>query len=139
MQGFDNVGVLTQVDIYFTVFRTRDLLVRIRIFGSVPSTNGSGSGSFPFRFKTPTKNNFSAYFLFEGTYILYNSSKKESHKEVKTVDLKIFLPLLLVDVFIRINYGSECGARRPKNIQDSGHSFILTILILNFRIGIRDT
>jgi hypothetical protein len=62
---FLTLEILVLVFIVFTaVFRIRDNLVRIRILGSVPLTNGSGSGSgsCSFRqkvtFKIPTKNNF---------------------------------------------------------------------------------
>jgi hypothetical protein len=57
--------------IVFLLPRIRDILVRIRIRGSVPLTNGSGSGSCYFRprpsIKTPTKFIFFCLFLFEGT------------------------------------------------------------------------
>jgi hypothetical protein len=67
---------------FFAVFRNRDLLVRIRIRGSVPLTNGSGPESCFFRpsvtFKTPTKSFFSSFLLlhFEGTFTSFIKDKK---------------------------------------------------------------
>jgi hypothetical protein len=60
---------------FLSVFRIRDILVRIRIRGSVPRTFGSGSGSCSFR-QEPTR---CQKLLFEGTGTLFNG---KSRKEV---------------------------------------------------------
>ncbi len=58
------------------------VFIWIRVRGSLPLTNGSGSGSCYFR-QWPSKRLFSMFFcllLFEGT--LHHFSKIKSHKEV---------------------------------------------------------
>ncbi len=46
-----------------TVLRIRDILVRIRIRGSVPVTDGSGSGSYYFRHWPPRRQQKNYFFL----------------------------------------------------------------------------
>ncbi len=81
------------------MLRIHDMLVwiRIRIRGSVPLTNGSGSGSFYFhqcRQKTNLKKN-SAYYFLKG--LLHNFQRKKVKKESR-----FFLLFLLNDRRIRI-------------------------------------
>ncbi len=71
-----------------TVLRIRDILVRIRIRGSVPLTNESGSGSgscyfrqWPSRWQRKIKC-FSCFFVFYFlTLHLHHFSKIKSHKD----------------------------------------------------------
>ncbi len=89
------------------VLRIHDILwwIRIRIRGSMPLTNGSGSrfgsGSrillfSALTFKMPTKKLFKKKFffilLFEGTFTSFSKGKK-SKRSHKTVDLKVFLTI----------------------------------------------
>jgi hypothetical protein len=79
--------------------------IRIRIRGSMPLTNGSGSLPFSsLTFKTLTKNKFKKkffYFLLFGTFTSFfkDNKKKRSHK---TVEIKVFLSRMLNDRRIRI-------------------------------------
>jgi hypothetical protein len=64
---FKHLGQRTQV------FRIRDILVRIRILGSVPLINRSGFGSCSFRQWPPSgqqKNLFFAYYFLRYMYII---------------------------------------------------------------------
>jgi hypothetical protein len=83
------------------VFRIRDILVWIRIRGSMPLTNGSGS--FYFRHghsRGQTKNKFFLKFfcllLFEGTFTLFFKDKKYKRSH-KTVGIMVFILFLLDD------------------------------------------
>jgi hypothetical protein len=79
------------------LLRIRDILVRIRILGSVPLTNGSGFRILLFSsvtFKTPTKNifflsKFLCSFLFEGIFTSFCKDKK-SQRSHKTVEISVF-------------------------------------------------
>ncbi len=77
----------TTDDLLSPVFWIRDILVRIwiRILGSIPFTNGSGTSFFVSDLQDANKNyNFSLIFYaysFKKVH-LDNSSKKKSHKEV---------------------------------------------------------
>jgi hypothetical protein len=70
------------------VFRIHDILVwiRIRIRGSMPLTNGSGSGTFyfPLTFKMPKKTNlkkiFPVYYLFK--VVILHFQRIKSQKDV---------------------------------------------------------
>ncbi len=81
------------------VLRIHDILVwiRIRIHGSMPLTNGSGSGSCYFHHwpsRRKQKTNFLkkvfCLLLFEGTFTSFfkDNKSKRSHK---TVEIKVFL------------------------------------------------
>ncbi len=90
------------------VLRIHEILgwIRIRILGSMPLTNGSGSGSGSWirillfsslTFKTPAKNKFfntifSAYYFLK--LHLHHLSKIKSQKEEKIVGIKVFLTIL---------------------------------------------
>ncbi len=83
-----------------TVLRIHDILVWIRIRGSMPLTNGSRSGSFYFRQKLSRcqqKTNFLKKFfcilLFEGTVTSFSKGKKVKRSH-KTVEIKAFLTIL---------------------------------------------
>jgi hypothetical protein len=96
------------------VFRIHDILewIRIRIRGSMPLTNGSGSGTWirilllsSLTFKMPTKNNFclnifSAYYCLK--VHLHNFPKIKVKKSHKIVGIKVFLLFLHDDRRIRI-------------------------------------
>jgi hypothetical protein len=76
-----------ELGIYLPVLRIHDILVQIRIRGSMPLTNGSGSWILQFSslaFKMPKKNRFlfcfSAYFFLK--VHLHHFSKIKSQKEV---------------------------------------------------------
>ncbi len=72
-----------------SVFWIRDILVQIRIRGSVPLTNESGSWFFVS--DTPIKNQIFVAFFFLKVH-LHHSSKIKSHKKsLKTAEIKIFL------------------------------------------------
>ncbi len=80
-----------------------------RIRGSMPPTNGSGSGSYYFRHwpsirqqKNNNKKSFSVLFLFDGSFISVFKDKK-SKRSHKTVRIKVFLTILLDDRSIRIH------------------------------------
>jgi hypothetical protein len=90
-------------------FRIHDILVWIRIRGSMPLTNESRSGSWirillyhhwPSRcHKKKFETSFSAYYLIKGTFTSFFKDKsKWSHK---TVGIKIFLTIFLADRRIR--------------------------------------
>ncbi len=69
---------------FYSVFRSRDILVRIRIRGSLPLTYGIQLRILFFSsvtFKTSTKNKFFAYYFLK--VHLHHYSKIKSHKEVK--------------------------------------------------------
>ncbi len=107
-----------------------DILVRIRIRGSVPLTSGSDSGScyflqWPSRWQKKKKifQCFFAYYILK--LHLYHFSKLKNHKEVtKQQEIRFFLPFLFGNRRIRIRirirtwyYRSGSGSSRPKNIQ----------------------
>jgi hypothetical protein len=81
------------------VLRIRDILVRIRIRGSVPLTNGSGSCYFR-EWTSRRQQNIILFSLlfFEGTFSSFFKDKRHSHK---TVGIKALL-FLLGDRRIRI-------------------------------------
>ncbi len=65
------------------MLQIRDILVRIRIRGSLPLANGSGSGS----------GSFFCLLLFQATFASFFKDKKSgSHK---TVEIKVFLTIFL--------------------------------------------
>ncbi len=104
-------------------FRIRDILVRIRIFGFVPLTNGSGSDSVSWscsflQWASRRKQkivlfspSFYAYF-FLGTLTSFFKDKKSSRSH-KTVEIKVFLTIFAC-WRSRIR-GSR--SRRPNNIR----------------------
>jgi hypothetical protein len=109
------------------VLRRDDILLRIRIRGPMPRTNGSGQDSDP----DPAifiihlqdankkiyffKKKFVCLFFFEGTFTLfYHFSNIKSQKEV-TKHLLFFLSGA-GSVPVSLTKGSGCGSRRPKNI-----------------------
>ncbi len=67
---------------FHTVLRIHDILVWIRIRGSMHLTNGSGSGQ-----------SFSAYYFLK--ILLHHFSKVKSQKEDKTVEIMVLLTILL--------------------------------------------
>ncbi len=74
-----------QYVVYSTVFRIRDILVRIR--GSIPLTNGSGSGSgsgswFVSDHQDANKKYFFPSFLLFLKVHLHHSSNIKSHQEI---------------------------------------------------------
>jgi hypothetical protein len=94
------------------VLRIHDILVwiRIRIRGSMPLTNGSGSGFRSFYFhhspsrcqqKTNLKKKFFCTLLFIGTFTSF--FKDKSQKESQIVRIKVFLLFLHDDRRIRIH------------------------------------
>jgi hypothetical protein len=90
------------------VLRISDILVGIRIQGSVPLTNGSGS----------------CYFLLitiEGTIHLHHSSKIISHKEITKSRHQgfpyYFWSIIEGSVSAPLTNRSGSGSRRPKNIR----------------------
>ncbi len=84
--------------IFSSVFRIHDIFVGIRIRGSMPLTNGSGSGSCYFRHwpsrgqqKTNKKKVFLHITFWRYIYIIFKDKKsKRSHK---TVGIKVFLTI----------------------------------------------
>ncbi len=81
------------------MFRIHDNLVsiRIRICGSMPLTNGSGSCYFRHaNKKTNLKKKFFCLLLLEDTFISFFKDKK-SKRSHKTVRIKVFLLFLLDD------------------------------------------
>jgi hypothetical protein len=87
------------------VFRIRDILIRIRILGSVPMDCGLGSCSlFSMAFKsTINKFLFQSFFCLLLTVVTFTSVFNEkSLKSHKTVKIKVFLLFLLFDERIRI-------------------------------------
>ncbi len=86
LEATDATGNLLCIDIFLeAVLRIRDILVRIRIRGSVPLANGSGSDSRPaiFVIKNSKKLFFLCFFAYYFLNVhLYNFSKIKSHKEV---------------------------------------------------------
>ncbi len=110
--------------IYSAVLRIHDILVWIRICGSMPLSNRSGSGSCYFHHwpsRGQLKPNFKkvfCLFLFEGTFTSFFKDKKFK-KSDKTVGIKVFLTFLLDDRRIRIRIillTSGSGSGRPKNM-----------------------
>jgi hypothetical protein len=89
---------------YFPVLQIHDILVwiRIRIRGSMPLTNGSGSGSC-FFFRHEPRQKFFCLLLFEGTFTSFFKDKK-SKRSHKIVGIKVFLLFLLDDrrIWIRL-------------------------------------
>ncbi len=79
--------------------RIHEILIRIRIYGSIPLTNGSGSSYFrQCTFKTSINNKFFPLFFayhFLKVY-LHHFPKKKSHKVV-TTQIKVFHTILLDD------------------------------------------
>ncbi len=84
------------------MLRFRDILVRIRIRGSVPLVNGSGSGccyfhQWPSRRQKKISSDFFCLLLVQGTFTYFSKRKviKKSIRSHKTVEIKIFLLFLL--------------------------------------------
>ncbi len=108
----------------------RDILVRIRIRGSVPLANGTGSWSCYFR-PWPSRRrqnlSFSASYFLKAH--LHNFSKIKSHKEdiTKQEESRFFL-LFLLDGSVPLTNGFGSGSRRSKNLR-----------ILRIRIRIHST
>ncbi len=115
-----------------TVLRIHDSLVwiRIQIHGSMPLTNGSGSGfgSSYFRHwpsQDANKKNFFFFkffclLLFEGTLTSFFKDKKSkrSHKAVGIKFIFYYFCLLVEGSgSIRLSNESGSGSRRPKNIR----------------------
>ncbi len=111
-----------------SVFRIRDILVRIRILGSVPLINGYGTRILHFSsmtFKMPTKNiSISFYFLCLSflKVPLHHSSKIKSHKDVtKQQKSRFFFIFLLVDERIRIRIRTN-NLRIQEDQKDQKHT-----------------
>jgi hypothetical protein len=104
---------------FVPVFRIYDILVCIRIRGSMPLINGSGFGSDPAIFVIDLqdvnkklirdKKKFFCLFLFESTFTSFFKDKK-SKRSRKTVGIKVFLPFFLVGRRIRIREAQKCGS-----------------------------
>jgi hypothetical protein len=90
------------------VLRIHDILVRIRIRGSMSLTNGSGFKVF-------------CLLLFEATiYIIFQDKKsKRSHKTVGRNQGFSYYFCLMIEGSgsIPLTNGSRSGSRRPKNIR----------------------
>ncbi len=121
------------------VLRIHDILVWIRIRGSMPLTNGSGFGSgYWIRIllfssltckmltkKTNLKNSFSAYYFWK--VHLHYFSKIKSKKKLQTSRSQGFSYYFCMMIegsgfaagsgLIPITNGSGSGSRRPKNIR----------------------
>ncbi len=106
-----------------TVFRIHDILVWIRIRGSIPLPNGFGSGSCYFRHRTSRcqqKTNF--LFYFSAYYFLkihlYLFSKIKSPKESQNSRNQGFSYYFAWSGSgsIPLTNGSGSGSRRPKNM-----------------------
>ncbi len=100
-KGAGTAGVLCTNEcdsIYAPVLLIHDILVGIRIRGSMPLTNGSGSCYFP---HWPSRANkklffskFSCFFLFfEGIFTSFFKDKK-SKRSHKTVGIKVLLTFI---------------------------------------------
>ncbi len=106
------------------VFRIHDILMWIRIRGSVPLTTGSGCGSgscyirsLPSRRKQKNKNKkFFCLLLFEG--IFKSFFKDKSPKEVTTQKDRGFSYYfcLMIEGSGSISLASGSGSGRPKNM-----------------------
>jgi hypothetical protein len=101
-----------------------DILVRIRIRGSMPLTNGSGSCYFrhwPSRRQQKKEFLKKGFLLITGTFSLHlhKFTRIKGQKVTKQVGIKVFLLFLLVDRRIRIRTslinGSESA--RSKSIR----------------------
>ncbi len=94
---------------YKAVFRIYDILVWIRIRGSMPLTNGSGFGSSYFFIDLQDANkklilkSFSAYYFLK-VHLHHFSKRKKSKRSHKTVENKVFvfLTILIDDRTIQI-------------------------------------
>jgi hypothetical protein len=81
------------------MLRILDILVWIRIRGSIPLTNGSGSFFFIIDLqdannKLILKKKFSCILLFDGTLTSFFKDKK-SKRSHKTVEIKAFLTIFV--------------------------------------------
>ncbi len=112
-----------------TVLRIHDILVWIRIRGSMPLTNGSGCGSGSFYFhhwpsrcqqKTYFKKKFFCMLLFEGTFTSFFKGKK-SKRCHKKEENKVFCLMIEGSGSIPLTNGSGSGSRRPKKNVDPDH------------------
>jgi hypothetical protein len=119
------------------VFRIHNILVwiriRILIRGSMPLTNGSGSGVGSFYFhhwpsRCEQKTNFKKVFL-HSTFLRYFTSffkDKMSKRSHKTVEIKVFLTIFCLMIegsgsgagsgSIPLTSGSGSGSLWPKNM-----------------------
>jgi hypothetical protein len=105
------------------VLQIHDILVWIRIRGSMPLTNESGSCPFC-HFDSQDANKKLIFLKLLITFWMYiyshDFSKIKSQKEVKKQkESRLFLLLLLDERRIRylvVTNGSISGSRRPKNI-----------------------
>ncbi len=107
---------------FSAVFRIHDILVWVRIRGSMPLTNGfgfeSGSGYFrhwPSRRQQQT-NIYFCLLLSEGTFTSFIKDKK-SKRGHKTVEIKIFLTIFAWSGSIPLTNGSGSRSSRHNNIR----------------------
>ncbi len=124
------------------MFRIHDILELIRIRGSMPLTNGSGSGSWirillfsSLTFKMPTKNNlclniFSAYYCLN--IHLHNFPKIKSQKESLNSRNQGFSYY-----FCMMTEGSGSGSIPLTNGSGSGRPENMWIRWIRIRIRIR--
>jgi hypothetical protein len=105
------------------MFRIHDILVWIRILGTMPLTNGSGSGSCYFLTKTNLKKRFFCLLLFEGIFTSFFKDKKVQKKSQKIRNQGFSCNFCLMiegprsgggSGSIPLNIGS--GSGRPKNM-----------------------
>ncbi len=116
--------------------RIRDILVRIRILGSVPLTNGSGCGSVPkssVTFRMQKNLCFSYFFLFKLMKLNFKSFKIVKiclMIKIKFLQENFCIKILFCnDYFSPLNTfmrkrkdpfctcdGSGCGSGRPRNL-----------------------
>ncbi len=123
------------------VFQIRDILVRIRISGSVPLTNGSGYGAYQrirlrillfssVTFKTPRKNNFFSFFcLFLWRYIYIILQRKNVTKKSqnsRNIGFSYYFWFMMEGSgSVPPTNGSSSGSGRRKNLQIPEHCLFL--------------
>ncbi len=113
------------------MLRIHDILVRVRIRGSIPMTNGYGSCYFhqwPSRSqqKIIFFSTFSCLLLFEGTFTSFFKDKK-SQRSHKIAEINMFFVLFLLDDIririrskIHISMTNGSGSGRPKTYGSYG-------------------
>ncbi len=108
------------------MFRIHDIVVwiRIRIRGSMPLTNGSGSWIrillfSSLTFKNHQKTNFFFLLLFEGTFTSFFKDKKSNSHNSRNQGFSYYFCLLIEGSgsgSIPLTNGSGSGSGRPKNM-----------------------
>jgi hypothetical protein len=114
-----------------------EILVRIRIRGSMPLNNESGSCHFVIDLQDANKKlifckSFSAHYFLK--VHLHNLTKIKSQKEItKQVGIKVFLTFSLADKRIRIR---EAQKQTDPTDPDPQHWFLLLLLSLSIKLKI---